>query len=372
VKDALDFAGVVFMAVGTPSCKDGSADLKALMSVVDEIARAGWAGYKVFVIKSTVPVGTNSRVRDALLERMGEASFAVVSNPEFLKEGTAVADTLSPERVVIGVDQRHAAAVSVLKDLYAPFFRRTQRFLVMSPESAEIVKYAANTMLATRIALMNEVARLCSVTGANIDDVRVGVGADSRIGDQFLFPGPGFGGSCFPKDVRALAHSMRSNNVSAPIVAAITRSNEEQLQEIPRKVLAYLRSAALTGSPTVTVWGVSYKAGTDDDRESPAIPLVESLLSSGVSVVINDPEAMSKFKAGPLGGRCTYSDCMYGALVGSDALVVMTEWGVYRSPDFLRIKKALRAPVIFDARNLYNPALMRLEYGFEYYSIGRP
>jgi UDPglucose 6-dehydrogenase len=320
---------------------------------------------KVVITKSTVPVGTAARVRDEIAKHT-RAPFHVASNPEFLKEGAAVEDFMKPDRVVAGVDSQEAAAM--LEELYAPFVRTGNPLIFMDVASAEMTKYAANAMLATRISLMNQFANLCEELGADVGLVRRGIGTDRRIGQAFLFPGPGYGGSCFPKDVKALLRTGVERNVPLDILAAVDESNERQKRVLFAKLERHLEGK-LKGH-TVAVWGLAFKAETDDMRESPALVLVEQLLDAGVTVQVHDPQAMESARR-EFGDRVTYARQAYDALEGADALIIVTEWLEYRTPDFARMKRLLKQPLIIDGRNLYEPARVA-KLGFTYDSIGRP
>ena len=363
VGQAVEAAEVIFIAVGTPPDEDGSADLQHVLAVARTIGDH-MNGPKVVVTKSTVPVGTAQKVRAEIAKRT-KTPFHVCSNPEFLKEGAAVDDFMKPDRVVVGVDSPEAA--KVIEELYAPFVRTGNPLIVMDIPSAELTKYAANAMLATRISFMNQIARLCEAVGADVTHVRRGIGSDRRIGAAFLFPGPGYGGSCFPKDVKALTRTGTDNDVQLGILDAVESANEDQKQVVFRKLKRHL--GELSGR-TVAVWGLAFKAETDDVRESPALVVVEELICAGVRVVVHDPAAM-KTAARQLGSRVQYAPHAYDALNGADALAILTEWLEYRNPDFARIKQLLKRPLIVDGRNLYDPVkLGRL--GFTYDSIGRP
>ncbi|MPY87184.1 MAG: nucleotide sugar dehydrogenase [Luteitalea sp.] len=355
-------SSIVFVAVGTPQGEDGSADLQHVLDVSREIARA-LNGYKVIVDKSTVPVGTSARVRDLM---RGETThpFSVVSNPEFLKQGAAVEDFLKPDRVVIGADDDRAAQIMV--ELYAPFTRTGAPTMVMDCASAELCKYAANAMLATRISFMNEVANVCELVGANVDHVRRAVASDRRIGASFLFPGVGYGGSCFPKDVKALGRFAADNGYEFAILQAVERVNTRQKERLVDKMVQHF--GALEGK-VVGVWGLSFKPRTDDMREAPAISIIERLLAHGARVQAYDPEAREVARR-LFGPRITYAKHSYDALAGADALALVTEWNEFREPDFPRMKELMRSPVVFDGRNIYNPEHLR-GLGFTYYSIGR-
>lgn len=356
-------SAVVFIAVGTPAGEDGSADLQHVLAVARDIGRA-MNGPKVVVTKSTVPVGTADKVRRAIEAETGH-QVHVASNPEFLKEGAAIDDFMKPDRVIIGTD--HADAREVLAELYAPFVRTGNPLLFMDVASAEVTKYAANAMLASRISFMNQVAEFCERVGADVDEVRRGVGSDRRIGPAFLFPGPGYGGSCFPKDVKALIHSARQEGLEPDLLEAVERVNERQ-KRIPLAKVVAATGGSVSGR-TVAVWGLAFKAGTDDMREAPAITVVEGLLAGGARVHVHDPKAIHSARD-VFGSRVHYFDDNYAAAEGADALVVMTEWLMYRTPDFERLRKAMRSPVVVDARNLYDPARMR-GLGFRYASMGR-
>jgi UDPglucose 6-dehydrogenase len=362
---AVERSRVVFIAVGTPSGEDGSADLQHVLAVARTIGRH-MNSPKVVITKSTVPVGTAERVRSAIKAET-QVPFYVCSNPEFLKEGDAIDDFMKPDRVVVGVDS--AEAKEVLEQLYAPFVRTGNPILFMDIASAEVTKYAANAMLATRISFMNQIAGFCERVGADVHAVRKGIGTDRRIGPAFLFPGPGYGGSCFPKDVKALVKSARELGMNFDLLEAVESVNARQKLVLLEKVRQNL-GTDLKGK-TVAVWGLAFKAETDDMRESPAIPLVQGLLDAGATVQAHDPKAMDSARA-MLGNsnRLVYAPEPYSAVEGADALVVVTEWLVYRNPDFERLKKALKRPLVIDGRNLYDPERLAAD-GFEYHSIGR-
>jgi UDPglucose 6-dehydrogenase len=363
IEEAVAGADAVFIAVGTPQGDGGQADLNHVLRAAREIGRAltGWA---VVVTKSTVPVGTADKIRAAIA---GETRhpFAVAANPEFLKEGDAVADFMKPARIILGCDDDRALAV--LRNLYAPFVRTNDRVLVMDVRSAELTKYAANAMLATRISFMNEVALLCEEVGADIEKVRRGVGSDPRIGPKFLFPGPGFGGSCFPKDIRALAHTGHEAGVELMVVEAAWRANERQKRVLAARVAAEL-GEDLAGV-RVGVWGLAFKPDTDDVREAPAIPLIEDLLIAGAQVIAFDPAAVETARAA-LGDRVDYAPDMYAAAEDADALVLVTEWHAFRRPDFGRLAGLMRGKSLFDGRNVWNPDEVA-QHGFRYYGLGR-
>jgi UDPglucose 6-dehydrogenase len=354
---------IVFIAVGTPTGEDGSADLKHVLDVARETARA-MNGYKVIVNKSTVPVGTAAQVRE-VIRRETTHPFSVVSNPEFLKQGAAIDDFMKPDRVVIGAEDPRAA--DMMKELYAPFTRTGAPVMLMDCASAELCKYAANAMLATRISFMNEVANVCEAVGADVDQVRRAVAADRRIGPSFLFPGVGYGGSCFPKDVKAMLRFAAARDYHFEILDAVEAVNARQKLRLLKKLEQHF--GALKGR-RIAIWGLSFKPRTDDMRDAPAVPLINGLLEAGAAVHAYDPEAMKVAKT-IFGSKITYADNSYAALTGADALVIVTEWNEFREPDFGRMRKLMRSPVIFDGRNLYNPEQIRAQ-GFTYSSIGRP
>ncbi|HEV2017356.1 MAG TPA: UDP-glucose/GDP-mannose dehydrogenase family protein [Gemmatimonadaceae bacterium] len=362
--EAIASADVIFIAVGTPPGEDGAADLKYVLEVAELIGRH-MTKEIVVVTKSTVPVGSAAKVAKAVA-REARFPFHVCSNPEFLKEGDAVEDFMRPDRVVLGVESTQARRV--MMDLYAPFVRTGKPVLLMDISSAEMTKYAANGMLATRISFMNEIANLCDKVGANVDFVRRGIGSDSRIGQSFLFPGPGYGGSCFPKDVKALVRMGAEYGVPLDVLAAVESANDRQKTILLTKIRCAL-GEQLAGR-RVAVWGLAFKAGTDDMREAPSLTLIEALLEEGVSVCAHDPAALEHAR-GLLGNRIDYAETNYEALAGADALVVVTDWNEYRHPDFERVKRTLKQPVIVDGRNLYDVEKMR-ELGLRYHSIGRP
>ncbi len=353
----------MFIAVGTPPDEDGSADLQHVLDVARTIGDH-MNGPKVVITKSTVPVGTADRVRRAIAERTSE-TFHVCSNPEFLKEGAAVGDFMKPDRVVIGVDSEEAA--EIVGQLYAPFVRTGNPIIFMDIASAELTKYAANAMLATRISFMNQIADLCARVGADVGLVRKGVGSDERIGPAFLFPGPGYGGSCFPKDVRALVKTGDEHGVSLDVLKSVEDVNARQKRKLA-EMLERTLDGGIAGR-TVAIWGLAFKAETDDMRESPAIDLIEALLEGGAAVRAHDPEANESARR-IFGERIAYAGHMYDALEGADALVIVTEWLAFRNPDFPRMKQALKQPIVIDGRNLYDPAKMR-QLGITYVSLGR-
>jgi UDPglucose 6-dehydrogenase len=360
---AIGDAEVVFLAVGTPPSDDGSADLSALWKVIDSIA-PHLPSEAIVVTKSTVPVGTCAEIERRLAERTGRAC-RVASNPEFLKEGAAIDDFQKPDRVVVGV--RTADVGEMLRSLYLPFLRTENPFLVMSPESSEMTKYVANALLATKISFINEVANLCERMDADIDDVRRGIGHDSRIGFAFLFPGAGYGGSCFPKDVQALAAMARDKGVAPRVLAAVHETNLAQKRVLGDKIAAHFGDG-LKGKQ-IAVWGLAFKPRTDDIRDAPAIDLVDSLLAGGATVRVHDPEAMGNVRA-IYGDRLTYADTPLDALDGADCLAIVTEWGDYRRPDFTAMATRMKARIVFDGRNLYAPEEMRSR-GFAYHAIGK-
>ncbi|HYV98223.1 MAG TPA: UDP-glucose/GDP-mannose dehydrogenase family protein [Gemmatimonadaceae bacterium] len=354
---------VVFIAVGTPPDEDGSADLGHVLAVAEQIGKH--ANTEIVVVtKSTVPVGTAHKVWNAI-DKHAKVPFHVCSNPEFLKEGAAVDDFLKPDRVVIGTSTVFSR--QVMGELYAPFVRTGKPIIYMDIASAELTKYAANAMLATRISFMNEIANFCERVGADVDLVRKGIGSDARIGPSFLFPGPGYGGSCFPKDVQALLRTADQIGIPLHLVAAAEQANNRQKQILFQKV-----SAALGGNVSgarVALWGLAFKPNTDDMREAPALTLIDQLLDAGATVAAHDPAAAEEARR-RLGDKVTLVDNMYEALTGADALVVVTDWNAYRNPDFARLKQALKRAIIVDGRNLYNGARLR-ESGFIYDCIGR-
>jgi UDPglucose 6-dehydrogenase len=364
VADCVRASDVIFIAVGTPPDEDGSADLQHVLAVAAVIGRSA-NGEKVVVTKSTVPVGTAARVR-AVISEHTEHPVHVCSNPEFLKEGAAVDDFMKPDRVVIGVDSEYAR--KVLGELYAPFVRTGNPVLFMDVPSAEITKYAANAMLATRISFMNTMARLCDAVGADVNLVRQGIGSDERIGSFFLFAGCGYGGSCFPKDVKALIRTLKENEIDAGILDAVERINDRQ-KHLLLDMVDSVYPDGLAGR-RIGVWGLSFKPDTDDMREAPSIVVIEGLLERGAEIHAHDPEAARTARE-VFGDRIRYADHNYDVLSDADALVIITEWKQYRVPDFGRLRELMRQPVILDGRNLFDPARLR-ELGFDYLSVGRP
>jgi UDPglucose 6-dehydrogenase len=362
VPSAISRADVVFIAVGTPPDEDGSADLRHVLAVAEQIGRH-MKRELVIVTKSTVPVGTAAKVA-AAVSKHAELPFHMCSNPEFLKEGAAIDDFMKPDRVVIGVDSDHAR--TAMAELYAPFVRTGKPIIFMDIPSAEMTKYAANAMLATRISFMNEIANLCERVGADVDNVRKGIGSDGRIGPAFLFPGPGYGGSCFPKDVKALVRTARECDVPLRVLASVEEANDAQKLRLFHKLKGVL--GELRGR-RIAIWGLAFKPNTDDMREAASLVLIEELLRAGAEVVAHDPVAMHEAKR-RIGERISYADTNYDALPGADALVIVTDWNEYRHPDFNRIKQTLKSPVVVDGRNLYDRRKMTA-LGFTYASIGR-
>lgn len=360
LKEGVNSALVIFIGVGTPSAADGSADISAVLSVAESIAEM-MTEYRIIVTKSTVPIGTHKVVSELIASKT-EVPFDYVSNPEFLKEGSAVDDFLKPDRVIIGTT--NPAVMEIMKVLYAPFMRKSSRILFMDPASAEMAKYAANTMLATRISFMNELSALCEQYGADIEKVRSGLGSDSRIGNAFLFAGVGYGGSCFPKDVRALIHMGNERGVPMTIAQAVQQANIDQHERFSQKVLNYFEDQK---DVKVGVWGLAFKARTDDTRESPALHCINKFLKAGINIIAYDPEA----ECSDLNGTINRVDNAYDVLDGADALVIFTDWQEFRAPDFDQIAKRLKKPVVFDGRNLYSPSFVRKQ-GITYHSIGRP
>jgi UDPglucose 6-dehydrogenase len=357
-------SAIVFIAVGTPQGEDGAADLQHVLAVAKAIGRA-MDKYTVVVDKSTVPVGTAKRVRETIAEATTQP-FSVVSNPEFLKQGAAIEDFMKPDRVVIGVEESDERAAVLMKELYGPFTRTGAPILTMSTASAELCKYAANSILATRISFMNEIANVCELVGADVDHIRKAIGSDRRIGTSFLFPGVGYGGSCFPKDTQALLKSAQDKGYDFKILRAVEAVNARQKERLVDKIEKYYPD--LSGR-TVAIWGLAFKPRTDDMREAPAIPIIERLLARGATVKAYDPAA-APVARGIFGGRVTLCDRSYDALAGADALAVITEWNEFREPDFAKMQSLMKAPVVFDGRNIYSPEQMRA-LGFTYFSIGR-
>ena len=362
-EDAIRQSMVSFIAVGTPMGPDGAADLSKVFAVAETIVKAA-IGFHIIAIKSTVPVGTNDKVHE-MIQRLGRNDIEVCSVPEFLKEGAAVEDFMRPDRVIIG--SRSDRATAILRDIHAPFVRTDNPILVMDPRSAELSKYAANSFLAVRISFINQIANLCESVGADISAVRRGMGADRRIGSQYLFPGIGYGGSCFPKDVQALIHTSNQNSLDCSLLTAAESVNSEQKRLLPKRVIQHF-GENLNGR-TFAVWGLAFKPRTDDMREAPALVVIEELLARGAKVRVHDPEALDNARQ-VLGTRVSFHKTNYEALKGADALLVCTEWNEFRHPNFQRIKTELKQPVIFDGRNLYDPELMKA-LDIKYYSVGR-
>ncbi len=361
--EGIEGAKIIFLALPTPPGEDGSADLKYILGVADDLGKM-ISKYVVVVNKSTVPVGTADKVR-AAIGKNAKVAFDVVSNPEFLREGVAVEDFMKPERVVVGTKSEQAR--KLMEELYEPFVRQGNPVLFMDERSAEVTKYAANAFLATKISFMNEIGNLCELVGADVDNVRKGIGTDSRIGKRFLFAGVGYGGSCFPKDVKALYHTSKENNYDFKILRSVMDVNEFQREKFFDKLLEKY-SNNLKGK-TVALWGLAFKPNTDDIREAPAIYMIEQLLKMGASVKAYDPEAMNNVKQ-LFGDKVYFATDQYDALKDADFLTIITEWNIFRSPDFDRISSLLNEKVVFDGRNLYSTEHMR-ELGYYYYSIGR-
>lgn len=362
LKSAVEQSEVCIIAVGTPMGRSGAADLSAVMAVAKSMAEAANES-KVVVIKSTVPVGTADRVRRVLEENTSH-SMEVVSNPEFMKEGAAIDDFMKPDRVVIG--GRCEDALNKMKEVYSPLVRTDNPILVMDNRSAEMTKYAANALLATRISFVNEVANLCEKVGADVGAVRRGIGHDRRIGHHFLFPGVGYGGSCFPKDVQAVISTAQDYQLDFTLLRAVEDVNDRQKRLLVGKVLDHFGDV---NGKRFAIWGLAFKPRTDDMREAPAVIIIERLLAAGASIAVHDPEAMDEAKK-VFGDRLTYHRLNYDALEGADALIIVTEWNEFRRPDLARMKSLLASPVVFDGRNVYEPHQM-VEQGFTYYSVGR-
>jgi UDPglucose 6-dehydrogenase len=360
--EAIQDAEIIFLALPTPPGEDGAADLRYVLGVAEELGKK-IKSYKVIVDKSTVPVGTAEKVRIAVAKN-ATVEFDIVSNPEFLREGFAVEDFMKPDRVVIGVESEKAR--HIMRELYKPFVRQGNPIIFMSEKSAELTKYAANSFLATKITFMNEIANFCERVGADVDDVRIGIGSDNRIGKRFLFPGIGFGGSCFPKDVQALVKSGKEYGYDFRIIDAVLQVNEGQKIRLIEKVENYFGN--LKGKK-LAIWGLAFKPDTDDIREAPALYMIDTLLAKGATVVVFDPEAMDNVKA-VYGDRIEFATSQYETLAGADALLIATEWSAFRNPDFDKMKTGLKAPLIFDGRNLFDLDEMNNK-GFYYESIGR-
>ena len=363
LEDGIKDAEIIFLALPTPPGEDGSADLSYILGVAEQLGKL-ITDYKVIVDKSTVPVGTAEKVH-AVIAKNAQVDFAVVSNPEFLREGFAVSDFMKPDRVIIGT--RDERARKVMESLYRPFVRQGNPIYFMDEKSAELTKYAANSFLATKITFMNEVANFCELVGADVDQVRVGIGSDSRIGKRFLFPGIGYGGSCFPKDVKALVKSGEDLNFKFEILSAVLKVNQEQKTILFPKIKNFFRGD-LSGKK-IAVWGLAFKPDTDDIREAPALFMIEALLDAGANISAYDPEAMPNVK-NSLGAKIDYAADEYSALSGADALLICTEWGIFRNPDFTRMKSLMKDAVLFDGRNLFEIGEMN-DKGFYYCSIGR-
>jgi UDPglucose 6-dehydrogenase len=363
LKYGLDNSLIIFIAVGTPSAPDGSSDMSSVLSVANDIAE-NISDYRIIATKSTVPVSTHKKVSD-IIKSKTETPFDYVSNPEFLKEGAAVEDFMSPDRIIIGTTSPKVR--TIMQQLFSPFMRKSSRILFMDPASAEMTKYAANAMLATRISFMNEISVLCEKLGADIELVRRGLGSDSRIGSAFLFPGVGYGGSCFPKDIRALIHTGSEHGVEMTITKSIQQVNINQQERFAKRIIDYY--SARQEQTTLAVWGLAFKAKTDDVRESPAIYCIKKLLDCGIKIRAYDPEAASAATAA-LDGRIETFSNGYDTLEGADGLVIFTDWQEFRNPDFETIASKLKEPVIFDGRNLYDPDIAK-KAGIEYHSIGR-
>jgi len=363
LEEGIREAAIIFLALPTPPGEDGSADLKYVLGVAEDLGKI-MKDYKVIVDKSTVPVGTAEKVHAAIAKNC-KVDFDVVSNPEFLREGVAVDDFMKPDRVVIGTSSERAK--KLMDDLYAPFVRQGNPVIFMDERSAELTKYAANSFLAMKISFMNEIARLCEMLGADVDMVRRGVGSDNRIGKRFLFSGIGYGGSCFPKDVHALVKSSRDIKYDFKILEAVMQVNETQKLHLIPKIRQYFNNT-LKGKH-FALWGLAFKPNTDDIREAPALYIIDALIEAGATVSAFDPEAMSNVKK-QIGDKITYADSQYNALNDADALIIATEWNEFRTPDFAKIQKSLKNKVIFDGRNLFDIKTMR-ELGFHYESIGR-
>ncbi|MFK7747151.1 MAG: UDP-glucose/GDP-mannose dehydrogenase family protein [Kordia sp.] len=363
LEDGLAHGQIIFLALPTPEDEDGSADLSYVLGVAKNIGKL-MTEYRVIVDKSTVPVGTAEKVTAVIAEH-AKVEFDVVSNPEFLREGFAVDDFMKPERIVIGSSSERAT--KLMQRLYKPFVRSGNPILIMDEKSAELTKYAANSFLAAKITFMNEIANFCEKVGADVDKVRIGMGTDSRIGKRFLFPGIGYGGSCFPKDVKALHKSGKDNHYNFQILDAVINVNNKQKTALIPKVLQHLGDD-LTGK-TIALWGLAFKPETDDIREAPSLYIIDELLAKGAKLKVFDPEAMENVQK-KLGDKLIYADSMYGAIENTDALIICTEWSIFRTPNFKKLRENLNQPIIFDGRNLYDVADMERE-GFTYFSIGR-
>ena len=363
LKEAVDKAKIIFLALPTPPGEDGSADLSYILGVANDLGKI-ITDYKIIVDKSTVPVGTADKV-NAAIKKNTNIEFDVVSNPEFLREGFAVDDFMKPDRVVSGT--RSEKARKIMQDLYKPYVRQGNPIIFMDEKSAELTKYAANAFLATKITFMNEIANLCEKLGADVDAIRIGIGSDDRIGKRFLFPGIGYGGSCFPKDVQALEKSAQDSAYDFKILKAVMDVNERQKTSIIPKMQAYFKND-LKGKK-IALWGLAFKPDTDDIREAPALYLIKELTDAGATICAYDPEAMNNVK-NVIGDKISYANDPYETLVDADALLIATEWNIFRTPDFDQLEKLLKAKVIFDGRNLYSPKQMR-DIGYYYCSVGR-
>lgn len=365
LEEGIKDAEIIFLALPTPPGADGSADLSFVLKVAEDLSKI-ITDYKVIVDKSTVPVGTAEKVEEVLRKNLDESLFDVVSNPEFLREGVAVDDFLKPDRVVIGTSSPKAE--SIMMKLYEPFVRQGNPIIIMDERSAEMTKYAANSYLATRITFMNEIANLCDRLGADVDMVRRGMGSDSRIGKRFLFPGVGYGGSCFPKDVKALAKTADEQDYDFRILDSVMAVNEKQKQILSDRVKA--RFGENLEGKKIAIWGLAFKPNTDDIREAPALTIIDDLLAAGADILAYDPEAMDNVKA-IYGDKIKFVSNQYDALDDADALCVVTEWSAFRTPDYDKMKSLLKNPIVYDGRNIYDSMDMK-EMGFEYQSIGRP
>ncbi|MDA0930418.1 MAG: UDP-glucose/GDP-mannose dehydrogenase family protein [Bacteroidetes bacterium] len=361
--EGVQHADILFLALPTPPGEDGSADLSYVLGVARQLGPM-LKSYKIIIDKSTVPVGTADLVR-AEIQQHAKVEFDVVSNPEFLREGFAVEDFMKPDRIVIGTESPKAR--EILNDLYAPYVRQGNPIYFMDERSAEMTKYAANSFLATKISFMNEIARLCERVGANVDQVRLGIGSDERIGKRFLFPGLGYGGSCFPKDVQALVHTANQNEYDFKILQAVMDVNQSQKSFFVQKILHHFQGD-LKGKK-IALWGLAFKPDTDDIREAPALDVIEALNSAGAQIVAFDPEAMENVRQ-VLGDAIGFANSAYETLDGADALVIATEWGVFRNPNMDEIKTRIKTPLVFDGRNIFQPSKMK-SLGFQYISIGR-
>jgi UDPglucose 6-dehydrogenase len=368
LKDGIESAEVIFIAVGTPPGEDGSADLKHVLEVAKEIGSV-ITNHIVVVTKSTVPVGTSEKIRNAIQKELDKRKlnlqFNMASNPEFLKEGAAVEDFLKPERIVIGIDNEKSA--DIMKRLYMPFVLNNHPILFMDIASAEITKYAANAMLATRISFINEIANLCDILGADINSVRKGIGSDSRIGSKFIYPGTGYGGSCFPKDVKAIIKTANDNGYELNVIKAVERANEYQKNVIFNKMTGHFHNDLK--NKTIGIWGLSFKPKTDDIREASSLILIDKLLEAGAKIKAYDPAALNETKK-ELGDKIEYCADQYEAIEGADAMALMTEWSEFHLPDFAKMADLMNSKVIFDGRNIYDPAELK-KLGFKYYGIGR-